>query len=285
MRERRRYILAGIALVLTAVLLVTTGGLPGQGADVEPTGIAVLTAEAWVGGEEPRAWAPVVVPERVATLLVSPDDIAAERVVAARDLPSGTLLQRDDLTTELESGPGAVLTTVGATFTGWPAVGATAGARAMLVDASRGCATHAVTLLGIEGSSVVVAAERELGLRLEAGAPWRVLPAPAQPDALERWMCPPQDPGQLVVPVEVDLSALSGGPLSPGEMLMLAPGDSGGQLCAEHVVHLWGVRGGGRIEVAASRTQAQELVRVASAAGWRAVRLPTDGAVMEDWQC
>lgn len=284
-QSRVRILLTAATLVVVVAAMALTGGLVGRGPEPEPSVVAVLVTEPWVAGQPPGAWAPVLVPARLAGVGVSPEALAGEGVVVARDLPADVLLRSADVTDTATQDPTRLVTPVEAEFRGWPAEGATAGAEAMLVDTTRGCAVHVMTLLGVSDTSVDVAADRRLGAWLEADGPWRVMPAPASEEAVASWRCPTLGGDDLVVPVDVDTTSLAGGPLRAGERLLLVAAGEDAPFCAVHEVELWATRGGARVEVAASRAEAEQLTVTPGAGSWRALRLPADDDARGSWRC
>ena len=284
-QSRVRILLTAATLVVVVAAMALTGGLVGRGPEPEPSVVVVLVTEPWLGGQPPGAWAPVLVPTRLAGLGVSAEALAAQGVVVARDLPADVLLRASDITRTAAENPARLVTAVDAEFRGWPAEGPVAGADALFVDPARGCAVHVMTLLDVSDTSVDVAADRWLGDWLEADGPWRVMPAPPDAQAAAAWRCPSVGGDELVVPVDVDTTSVAGGPLRAGERLLLVAAGENAPWCGVHEVELWAIRGGGRVEVAASRAVAEQLLSAPGTGSWRALRLPADSDARGSWRC
>ena len=284
--RRSRWVPAAVVVVVVVLALVLTGGLPGRGEEPEPTGLAVVTAGPWVGGQPPAEWAPIEVPERLVGLLASPERVAGAGVVAARDVPGGVLVRASDLDDGAAAGVGSVLVSVQMDVSGWPGEGPQPGAEAMLVDRARSCAAHVVTLLDVAGATASVAADPDFARLLELGEPWKALPAPADGEGLGVWRCAQVPAGRLVLPVRVSGELLSGGPLRPGETVLLVPAPGQGEgVCAAASVRVWGVPGEGTVTAALTRAEAAMLLGGAADGSWRAVRLPEGRSDAGVWRC
>ena len=168
--QAQRFAAAGLIVVVVAVSV----WLFGRSDPPEPTVSVVAAAEDWPARREPGESVTVEMPETVAALFVTPDQLAGRVPVTA--VPAGAVVSQAMLAEPgagLASDLSSALLAVKVDPSLWPDPGPRAGDAAVLAAEAGGCATAVLPVVVVgEGSVVVVEARPQLAAVLGPEVWW-----------------------------------------------------------------------------------------------------------------